>query len=152
MARRLSGAGFTPKRMRGRVRGATRARPIRILNGGDTVSVDKQQPQSASDSGPLASPELAALYIRQGEFDRGIDVYRELIARHPEDTDLKLRLIDAEALASLLTLRGEPSPHEYQRGYQAGLAAALDRKEKLTREERIARLNAWLDRVKHRYG
>ncbi|MDH5527476.1 MAG: tetratricopeptide repeat protein [Nitrospirota bacterium] len=118
------------------------------------MSVEKREPQfaAASEARPLASPELAALYIRQGEFDRGIQVYRELIARNPADTDLKLRLVDAEALANLLTMRGESSPHEYQRGYEAGFASALDRQEKLTRDERIARLNAWLDRVKKRYG
>jgi len=96
--------------------------------------------------------ELADLYVRQGDFDRGIAVYRQLLEQGVSGTDVHMKLVDAEALSTLLTLRGEPNHHEFERGFRAGEQATMERRDQLAREEKIARLNAWLDRMRKRYG
>lgn len=96
----------------------------------------------------LASAELAALYIQQGEYERGIDMYRALLAREPNRAELRERLEDAEALADLLILR--PGRSERRAGFREGSKQALAQSGGASREERIARLNAWLERVRGR--
>jgi tetratricopeptide (TPR) repeat protein len=96
----------------------------------------------------LASSDLAQLYIQQGEYERGIAMYRTLLSADPGNRELEERLGDAEALADLLILRA-PKAH-FQAGYQEGYRRGLARRGALTGEERIARLTAWLDRVKDR--
>jgi tetratricopeptide (TPR) repeat protein len=107
---------------------------------------------AAGGAGPtaeeLASSELAALYIQQGEYERGIAMYRRLLVADPADGELKERLNDAEALADLLILR--PPKAQFQAGYQEGYRRGMAHRGALTGEERIARLTAWLDRVKDR--
>lgn len=96
----------------------------------------------------LASSDLAALYIQQGEYERGIAMYRTLLSADPENREIQERLGDAEALADLLILRA-PKAH-FEAGYQEGYRRGLARRGALTGEERIARLTEWLDRVKDR--
>jgi len=96
----------------------------------------------------LASPDLAALYIQQGEYERGIAMYRVLLEREPGNLDLRERLEDAEALADLLILRKGRS--DYRKGYREGYRQGLAGGGPASREERVARLSAWLERVKER--
>jgi tetratricopeptide (TPR) repeat protein len=106
-------------------------------------------PVEGGEGGQLVSPELAALYIQQGEYERGIAMYRSLLARDPDNPALKDRLDDAEALADLLILR-KGGHGGYQKGYREGYSRALADRSGVSREERIARLSAWLERVKGR--
>jgi tetratricopeptide (TPR) repeat protein len=100
---------------------------------------------------PLVSPELAALYIQQGEYERGIDMYRALLAKDPDNAVLKDKLDDAEALADLLILRkGSEHGGGFQKGYREGYRRAVSDRTGVSREERVARLSAWLERVKGR--
>lgn len=101
------------------------------------------------EEGALVSPELAALYVQQGQYERGIAMYRSLLARDPGNPRLTERLADAEALADLLILRRRgDGPGGYRTGYRAGYSQALADRSGVTREERVARLAAWLERVK----
>jgi hypothetical protein len=105
-------------------------------------------PDAAPGGGELASAELAALYIQQGEYERGIAMYKTLLERAPSDAELQERLEDAEALADLLILR--KGKGDFRKGYREGYRQALARGGPASREERISRLNAWLERVKER--
>lgn len=96
----------------------------------------------------LASADLAALYVQQGEYERGIAMYRRLLVAAPGSSDLKERLGDAEALADLLILR--PPKAQFHAGYREGYQQGLARRGSLTDDERVARLTAWLERVKDR--
>jgi len=102
-------------------------------------------PYRASSDGPLASPEMADLYVRQGKYERGIEMYRQLLLQDPGNGELEGRLQDAETLADLLTVR-DPS-HTFDKGYKEGYRAARTGGRVPDREVRIARLNAWLERV-----
>ena len=46
---------------------------------------------------PLVTRTMAELFVRQGVMDRGIEVYRQLVERDPENTDLQDRLADLES-------------------------------------------------------
>ena len=120
---------------------------------GDAVDAEPEADAGAGPEGDppaedLASPELAALYIQQGEYERGIGMYRTLLDSDPENRALKDALDDAEALADLLILR--PPKAQYQAGFDEGYRHGMARRGALTGDERIARLTAWLDRVKER--
>jgi|GEM_PF-1683894 len=130
-----------------------------------TERADTQAPEPGAGPGPgdvpseaageggdpgqeLASPELAALYIQQGEYERGIAMYRTLLSADPDDRNLREALSDAEALADLLILR--PPKAQFQAGYQEGYRRGIAHRGALSGDERIARLTAWLDRVRDR--
>lgn len=46
---------------------------------------------------------LAELYVRQGYYDKGIEIYRKLLLSDPSNQGLKQKIDDAVTLASLLT-------------------------------------------------
>jgi hypothetical protein len=52
----------------------------------------------APEEGQLSSATLAELYFNQGFTDKAIEVYRELIAREPENGRAAARLTELEAL------------------------------------------------------
>ncbi|TWJ32773.1 tetratricopeptide repeat protein [Geobacter argillaceus] len=50
------------------------------------------QDESAIGHAPVVSATMAELYVKQGFNDLAIGVYRQLVAQHPMDTDLLVRL------------------------------------------------------------
>jgi len=116
--------------------------------GTDPAAQGAEGKETAPPDEELASSDLAALYVQQGEYERGIAMYRRLLIATPGSRDLKERLGDAEALADLLILR--PPKAQYHAGYREGFQQGLARRGSLTDEERVARLSAWLERVKDR--
>jgi hypothetical protein len=102
---------------------------------------------AAAAGADLASADLAALYIQQGQYERGIAMYRALLADNPGNREIEERLVDAEALADLLILRPGTG---YKNGYREGYRKAVAERGGTSREERVARLTAWLERVKGR--
>ncbi len=104
------------------------------------------RPAAQSDGAPmLASREMAALYVKQGSYERGIEMYKRLLEQAPESAALKDQLEDAETLASLLTVRDETQV--YDRGFREGYSAARTQVDSSSSGEKIARLNAWLERI-----
>lgn len=97
----------------------------------------------------LASRELAGLYVDQCQYQRGVDMYRQLLKADPEDQGLRESLKDAETLARLLTLRGEEQEN-FEKGYRAGYRAGTTEAGRISSEEKIARLSAWLERIRKR--
>ncbi len=124
-------------------------------NPSDEPLPDASQPMAGEAEGAsgmlLSSTELAALYIRQGDYARGIDVFKQLLTLDPNNEELQQCLKDAETLAGLLTLQGDPGSDTegYDKGFQEGYDAARS-KDALPKEERISRLNEWLERIQDR--
>jgi len=109
-----------------------------------TRNVKRPAPQR--DGAPiLASREMAALYVKQGSYERGIEMYKRLLEQTPDSAALKDQLEDAETLASLLTVRDETQV--YDRGFREGYSAARSQVESSSSGDKIARLNAWLERI-----
>ncbi len=89
--------------------------------GVEAILPEVQEPQPGSFDNPLcdvpeagapaevSSPSLAEVYVKQGHFEEGIRMYRRLLAKDPQNRDLRQRLEDAETLAKLLT-RQVPDP------------------------------------------
>ncbi|GAB6062615.1 tetratricopeptide repeat protein [Deferrisoma palaeochoriense] len=76
---------------------------------------EEPEPEAA----PIASKTLAEIYARQGDVDGAVAMYREVLARNPDDVEAR------ERLRELLGREARPA--------EAGLAA---------------RLEAWLGRVR----
>ena len=93
----------------------------------------------------LASRAMAELYVQQGNYERGIDMYKLLLERDPGDNELRDLLEDAETLANLLTVRDETQV--YDRGFREGYLAGRTQVPARSNQDKIARLNAWLSRI-----
>jgi tetratricopeptide (TPR) repeat protein len=65
---------------------------------GDFADVD------IDSSGEVVTETIAELYTSQGLHDRAADVYRELLRQRPDDSELQMKLNEAESLAR------EPQP------------------------------------------
>ena len=76
------------------------------------------------DSGVLATPTLAEIYLQQGLHDKAAQVYREILRGDPGNADAIARLVEIERLSEA------PDP------------AAQ------TREKKVAVLNRWLDVIR----
>ncbi len=110
-----------------------------------TEHVQRSDSSSPGDGPALASREMAELYIKQGYYERGIDMYRMLLDRDPDNTELREQLEDAETLANLLTVRDETQV--YDKGFREGYLAGRTQLPTRSKEDKIARLNAWLSRI-----
>ena len=78
----------------------------------DTKGISDLSPRDGSPSeqevqrnkkDEFETESLAELYIRQGYYDKGIEIYRGLIKGDPTNSSLKQKLEDAVTLSSLLT-------------------------------------------------
>ena len=56
------------------------------------------------------TPAMARMYLEQGQPERAVELYRELLARHPDDTELQTALEEAERVAEQVRLRRGPVP------------------------------------------
>jgi tetratricopeptide (TPR) repeat protein len=59
----------------------------------------------------LSTETLAELYIKQGFYEKGIDIYRKLLKEKPDSNELKQKLEDAVTLSSLF-VSGKPKTEE----------------------------------------
>ncbi|HET6370427.1 MAG TPA: tetratricopeptide repeat protein [Nitrospiria bacterium] len=90
----------------------------------------------------LASVTLADLYVDQGHIDKGIEIYRRILEKYPQDEKIREKLAAAER--QLVDRSSRTSgPLQELHGQTAGLKS-VDSK----REEKIRRLQAWLDNIK----
>ena len=68
---------------------------------GDGLGVEPDEETSAPAVEPGVTTEtIARVYARQGLYDRAADVYRELLRDRPEDSELRARLEEMEALSA----------------------------------------------------
>lgn len=57
----------------------------------------------------ILSESLADLYVQQGLMDKGIEIYRKLLARQPDRPGLNEKLARAESLAQMLPANAAPA-------------------------------------------
>jgi tetratricopeptide (TPR) repeat protein len=124
-----------------------------------SVSLPQQEQEERSPGleGDLATVTLAELYVKQGHYEQGIEIYRKILEHDPENEEIRQRLEDAMALANLLTKRPkEPrqkdmvkfqeSPPKAQ-GEPTTAQPARSSPEQL-RQAKVQRLQAWLEQLK----
>lgn len=122
---------------------------------------------SAGEAEEMATEALADLYIQQGYYEKGIEVYQRLIAENPSNTALQRKLEETEVLAKLLTegptvktqaspepVSSVPEPDQPARQDSGGTAATSSPMsgKKRREAERIKRLEAWLDSIRKGQG
>ena len=90
---------------------------------------------SGEPAPPLATRTMAELYIRQGFTGRGLEVYRQLVERDPENPELQRRLEELESVARGDTLGedlaavGGPSPDVSATGESPEIGSGTPRSE-----------------------
>ena len=113
----------------------------------------------------MATEALADLYIKQGYYEKGIEVYQRLIAEDPSNTALQRKLEETEVLVKLLTegpavktqaspepvSSVPPQPARQDSGGPAAASSPMTEKER-RETERIKRLEAWLDSIRKGQG
>ena len=72
-----------------------------------SASVKEDIPVPASTAEPLESATLAELYLKQGLADKALDIYRNLLARDPDNLQLRRRIRDLETDLSVENAPGE---------------------------------------------
>lgn len=122
---------------------------------------------SAEDA--FATEALAELYIKQGYYEKGIDIYRKILEQDPRRAGIRQKLEDAITLTNLLGSQGAAWPETDEiegPGRSDGMEfppVAYSKKEGSPgtghetpspsfREERIRKLEAWLHRIQARSG
>jgi tetratricopeptide (TPR) repeat protein len=107
--------------------------------------------------GDLATESLGDLYIKQGYYDKGIEIYRKLLARDPSDTGIRRKLEETESLISILSkgenaspkISPEPvSPPEAGPVQSAEQEAPRTGERRRPGERRVKRLEAWLESLR----
>ncbi len=123
----------------------------------------------------MATEALADLYIKQGYYEKGIEVYQRLIAEDPSNTALQRKWEETEVLVKLLTegpavktqaspepvssvpepapptATVPPQPARQDSGGPAAASSPMTEKER-RETERIKRLEAWLDSIRKGQG
>lgn len=95
----------------------------------------------------IATVGLAELYVKQGHYEQGIEIYRRILEQDPENAEVRQRLEDALALANLLTKRPRGTTPQQKIPGDAPAASGRSPVEDL-RQAKIQRLQAWLEQLK----
>lgn len=107
-----------------------------------SVDTAPAEPQAAVTEGAMATMVLGELYIRQGHYEQGIEIFRKILEKDPGNEQARRRLQD------LTSRRAEPA-EEHTPSTQPS-PSAPKRSEEL-RRGRIDRLQAWIDQLKRSY-
>jgi tetratricopeptide (TPR) repeat protein len=105
--------------------------------------------------GDLQTVTLAELYVRQGHYEQGIEIYRKILEHNPDNEEVRQRLEDALSLANLLTKRpkeNRPSTPASRIPEAPPHAPKSDQPVQSTpeqlRQAKVQRLQAWLEQLK----
>lgn len=109
------------------------------------VQFSEEAPAASSPTGEIFSEALADLYVQQGYYEKGIAMYRQLLANDLSNQGL-FRKLD-EAIEQVRRLN-EESP--IMKGARAERPPPVDYERQ--RMQKIQRLQDWLDNVKKRQG
>ena len=129
----------------------------------DAASPEVEKPAEAIPSEEITSEALADLYIKQGHFEKGIAVYRRLLAKDPTDQALFKKIDETVEQARLLKegpkIQKPPESVSRPPADAAPVASpgsseqpadkaspSSDREQQ--RSQKIQRLEAWLDTIK----
>lgn len=77
-----------------------------------TVPPEVIQAEQQVGGEELSTMTLAELYIKQGLYDKGIEIYRALLEKNPGDEEIKQKIEDAVILSSLLIKKPEKKSSE----------------------------------------
>ncbi|MCI0528578.1 MAG: tetratricopeptide repeat protein [Nitrospira sp.] len=105
--------------------------------------------------GDLQTVTLAELYVRQGHYEQGIEIYRKILEHNPDNEEVRHHLENALALANLLTKRpkdnrlSSPAARipEVQPTTPKSDQPVKSTPEQL-RQAKVQRLQAWLEQLK----
>ena len=117
-----------------------------------------KEPEAAVSEEALATVGIAELYIKQGHYEHGIEIYRKILEQDSDNAEVRQRLEDALALANLLTKRPtqaqsqgrtvitpEPSAKAEEGPPPDGPARSSPEQ---IRQAKVQRLQAWLEQLK----
>lgn len=109
---------------------------------------------------PIVTATVADLYVRQGHLQRAREVYQELLAAHPEDDSLRLRLaaVDEQLAAAEASGEGEVMSDVAQPAAAPGdnateavaLSAVAEPATPEGPQQAVAVLHRWLEAIQRR--
>jgi len=117
----------------------------------------EEEPSAAPPTEEITTEALASLYILQGHYEKGIAIYRRLLAKDPGNQILFRKLEETVELAKLLSEGPQiksgpkpppeiPSPASPPAPASPEPAPETDREHQKT--QKIQRLQLWLDSIK----
>jgi tetratricopeptide (TPR) repeat protein len=134
---------------------------------GQEGKVEKAEPDAKTSEEVLASESLAELYIQQGFYDKGIEIYKVLLLKNPGNEILQKKLNDATArskdipktsidlkaetpvVVNTLLSEGEtPAVKEVYAETDSEQISSAPLPGRQSKEEKIQKLQVWLDQIK----
>lgn len=102
---------------------------------GEPVAAQEAEVLEGEAVPEIATPTLAEVYVSQGDLVEGLNIYRKVIARNPQDERSRQRIEELEVL-----LTGEPPAPHREKGVR-----------QKKKERAIAILEAWLADLRKMY-
>ena len=112
----------------------------------------------ASDQNDLSTESLADLYIKQGFYDKGLEIYRKIIEQYPSNESVRRKLDETEAVMTVLSKgdkafnhgasNPEPSPPQSTQSDSGEIKESQEREEQNYNSEKVRRLEAWLESIR----
>jgi len=125
-----------------------------------SISLPQQEQEERAPGleGDLATVTIAELFVKQGHYEQGIEIYRKILEHDPENEEVRQRLEDAMALANLLTKRPKETRQKDVGKFQESSSKAQEvaptpvqsvrSSPEQLRQARVKRLQAWLEQLK----
>lgn len=140
--------------------GSAAADPEHEVSGPSSQEPRIEKPEPSPPASPAGEPapqeddisteSLADLYIKQGFYDRGLEIYRKILSRDPSREPVRRKLEETEALMAILaknektgasTEDGRPAP-------PADVPKTETRSESPSSNDKVRRLEAWLESIR----
>ena len=112
----------------------------------------------ASGQNDLTTEPLADLYIKQGFYDKGLEIYRRIIEQDPSNKSVRRKLDETEAVMTVLSrgdkgvdpveLNPDPSPLRPVQSDAGEVKESQKRGEQNYNSEKVRRLEAWLESIR----
>lgn len=122
-----------------------------------------EKPDAPQPTGEITSEALADLYIKQGHYEKGIAIYRRILAENPSNPALYKKLEETVELARVLSegpqikaapkpsaeipSAGPATPSEAPSGPVSAETSPVTEQER-QKKQKIQRLQMWLDSIK----
>jgi pentatricopeptide repeat protein len=139
------------------------AAPLASPNG--SVQQQNSPEKSRGKAENLDTVALAQLYIKQGHYDKGIEIYRKMLEQDPANESIKQQLEDAKNIGNLLGLKSQPEtienkiiqtiiPQEEKKIAPAVSPAPAPEANTVNpkQQAKITRLKQWLEALKQSSG
>lgn len=144
--------------------------PAEVEKGFDFSDIMKEEIKPPAPPAPPASPNgkvkskenletmaLAELYINQGHYDKGIEIYQNLLEQDPYNETVRQQLEDAKTIGKLLGTKSEPA--KIEKNILETIIPATDESNPSSpdppppalnskNQAKIVRLKQWLETIK----